>query len=102
MKKSLLLALAFVMLASFAAPAMASTAIMATFWTGLVDGFLSLLKLLVSPLFNVVLAAEDFGTWGYRVGYYIGVLMFVGVAGATASPGVREAEFVPGWGTPRR
>jgi hypothetical protein len=84
-RKPLLMALAFLLLASFAGPAMAVDTVTGTFWTGLVDGFLSLIKLLVSPLLDVSIIAEDFGTWAYRAGYYLGVLVFIGVAGAAAS-----------------
>jgi hypothetical protein len=66
----------------------------AGFWRGLIDGFLSLFKLLLSPLLDLTLVADDFGNWGYTGGYYLGVLLFVGAAAAAAadrreSPDVR-------------
>jgi hypothetical protein len=83
--------LAFLVLASVAGPAVAAEAVGGTFWSGFIDGFASLIKLLVGPLFNVALVADDFGTGGYTVGYYLGVLTFAGVAGAAASSESREA-----------
>jgi hypothetical protein len=70
-----------------AAPALAAEPALAGpgFWSGLVDGFLSLFKLLISPLLDVSLVADEFGTWSYSSGYYVGVLMFLGTSGAVAS-----------------
>jgi hypothetical protein len=77
--------LAFLVLASFAGPAVAADVAGGTFGAGFIDGFSSLIKLLASPLFDVTLVAEDFGTRWYAVGYYLGVLAFTGVAGAAAA-----------------
>ena len=77
--------MAFLVLALFAGPVLAAETGVATFWTGFIDGFVSLIKLLLSPFFDVTLVVEDFGGWGYRMGYYLGVLTFAGVAGAAAS-----------------
>ena len=55
------------------------------FWAGYVDGFLSLLKLVVSPLMDVTLVSADLHHWAYSLGYYLGLLTFAGVAGAIAS-----------------
>ena len=71
-------------LALFAGPAFAAD-VDPGFWTGFLDGLLSLFKLLVSPLMNVTIVAEDFGTWAYAIGYYLGVLTFAAMAGAAAS-----------------
>jgi hypothetical protein len=78
-------ALAFLALAMFASPALAADPSVG-FWTGFVDGFLSLLKLLVSPLIDVTVVSEDFGPWGYAVGYYAGILSFAAAAGAASFP----------------
>ena len=83
--KNLLQWMAFLVLALFAGPVLAAEPGVATFWNGFIDGLVSLVKLLLSPLFDVTLVAEDFGTWGYRMGYYLGVLTFAGMAGAAAS-----------------
>ena len=50
----------------------------ATLNPGTVDGLVRLVKLLLSPLLDVTLVAEAFGTWKYRMGYYSGVLTFAG------------------------
>jgi hypothetical protein len=83
MKTALHLA-AFLALASFAGPALAAEAAPG-FWTGFLDGFLSLLKLLASPFVDVTIVTDDFGPWAYTIGYYLGVLSFAGSAGAAAS-----------------
>jgi hypothetical protein len=82
--KHVLQVAAFVALALFAGPALAADAVPG-FWTGFLDGFLSLLKLLVSPFIEVTIVAERFGPWAYAIGYYSGVLAFAGVAGLAAS-----------------
>ena len=71
--KQVLQVAAFVALACFAGPALAADA-EPGFWAGLTDGFLSLLKLLVSPLLDVTIVPEDFGRWAYAIGYYVGDL----------------------------
>jgi hypothetical protein len=77
--------LAFLALALFAGPALAADPSVG-FWTGFLDGFLSLLKLLVSPLIDVTVVSKDFGPSGYAVGYYTGILSFAGAAGAASFP----------------
>lgn len=77
--------LAFLALALFAAPALAADP-SAGFWTGFLDGFLSLLKLLVSPLIDVNVVSRDLGPWGYAVGFYAGILSFAAAAGAASFP----------------
>ena len=89
--------LAFLVLSLFADPVFAAGPEVATFWTGFIDGFVSLIKLLLSPLLDVTLVAEDFGAWGYRMGYYFGVLAFAGMAGAAASSEAAQAGEVR-WG----
>jgi hypothetical protein len=56
------------------------------FWSGFSDGFLALLKLLVSPLYSVALVDTTADTRLYDVGYYAGVLIFAALAGFAASP----------------
>jgi hypothetical protein len=93
--KNALRILAFLALALFSAPVLAAEP-GAGFWGGFLDGFLSLLKLVVSPVMDVTIVGDDFGPWGYTLGYYIGVLAFAGAAGAAASssdPATREAEW---------
>jgi hypothetical protein len=82
--KPTLQAAAFVALALFAGPALAADAAPG-FWMGFLDGFLSLLKLLLSPFVDVAIVTDDFGPWVYTIGYYAGVLSFAGSAGAAAS-----------------
>jgi hypothetical protein len=77
--------LAFLVLASFAGPAVAADVAGGTFGAGFIDGFSSLVKLLASPLFDVTLVPEDLGMRTYTLGYYLGVLAFTGVAGAAAA-----------------
>jgi hypothetical protein len=79
--------LVFVALILFASAALAAEPAVAGagFWRGLIDGFLSLFKLLLSPILDLTLVADDFGNWGYTGGYYLGVLLFVGTAGAAAA-----------------
>ena len=88
-------ALLFVALALFAGPAFAAGA-PPGFWSGMLDGFLSLPKLVVSPLVEVTIVSKDFGPWPYAVGYYLGVLSFAGGAGAVAASGEPSAD-IP-WG----
>ena len=68
------------------------------FWAGYVDGFLSLLKLVVSPVMEVTLVSEAFGQWGYSLGYYLGLLTFAGLAGALASRESGNEEEEVRWG----
>ena len=84
MRYSLLLAAIVLLLLAAPAQAVDSAIAVAGFWAGFVDGLLSLFKLLLSPFAKVSLVG-DFGTWSYTVGYYLGVLTFVGLAGAAAS-----------------
>jgi hypothetical protein len=74
----------FAALLFFTGPAFAGGSA-AGFWMGYVDGFLSLLKLVVSPFVDVTLVSAYFGRWTYSLGYYLGVLSFAGLAGAAAS-----------------
>ena len=87
---------ALLLLASVSSPASAaeSAVAVAGFWSGFIDGFLSLLKLLLSPWLDVTLVADHFGAWGYAIGYYLGVVAFVGAAGAAASSENPEADEV--------
>jgi hypothetical protein len=78
-------ALAFLAFALFAGPALAADPSVG-FWTGFADGFLSLLKLLVSPLIDVTVVAKDMGPWNYAAGYYAGILSFAATAGASSFP----------------
>ena len=84
--RSALLFLAIVALFALADPVQAAEAAGAAagFWSGFVDGLLSLFKLLLSPFLDVAIVG-DVGTWSYTAGYYLGVLVFVGAAGAAAS-----------------
>lgn len=84
--KHVLQMVAFIALALFAGPALAADALPG-FWTGFLDGFLSLLKLLASPFMDVVVVTKDFGPWDYAIGYYGGVLAFASAAGMAASSG---------------
>jgi hypothetical protein len=82
--KHVLQAAAFLALALFAGPALAADSVPG-FWTGFLDGFLGLLKLLMSPFIEVTIVSERFGPWAYAAGYYSGVLAFAGTAGLAAS-----------------
>ena len=84
-------AIVFVALALFAAPVFAAD-VPPGFWSGYLDGFLSLLKLVLSPLMDVTIVSDNFGPWAYSVGYYLGVLSFAGAAGAVAASGEPSAE----------
>ena len=55
------------------------------FWEGLLDGFLSLLKLLASPFVNVVVVDAGDHLFSYDVGFYVGVLLFAGAGAAAAA-----------------
>ncbi len=88
-------ALVFAALALFAAPAFAADA-PPGFWSGYLDGLLSLLKLVVSPLIDVTIVSESFGPWSYSIGYYLGVLSFAGAGGALAASGEPSADIQ--WG----
>jgi hypothetical protein len=84
-------AIVFVALALFAAPVLAAD-VGPGFWSGYLDGFLSLLKLVLSPLMDVTIVSENFGPWAYSIGYYLGVLSFAGAAGAVAASGEPSAD----------
>jgi hypothetical protein len=84
-------ALVFAALALFAGPAFAAD-VSPGFWSGFLDGFLSLLKLVVSPLMDVTVVSDSFGPWAYSLGYYLGVLSFAGAAGAVAACGEPSAD----------
>jgi hypothetical protein len=75
--------------ATFVAPLFAGPAFAAEpapgFLAGYIDGILSLLKLVVSPLVEVTLVSADLGDWEYSLGYYLGLLTLAGVASAIAS-----------------
>lgn len=83
-------------LALVATPAFAAVDLSPGFWSGFLDGFLSLLKLIVSPLFDVTIVSEHFGPWAYSLGYYLGVLTFAGTAGALAASAEPSADIQ--WG----
>jgi hypothetical protein len=55
------------------------------FWAGLMDGFMSLPKLLVSPFVDVVLVDPGAHPLVYDIGFYAGVLLFAGAGAAAAS-----------------
>jgi hypothetical protein len=102
--KSVKLAMAgaavFLLLWSGAAAAAAMAAAMTGaldspgFWSGFGDGFLALLKLLVSPLYSVALVDTSADTRLYDAGYYLGVLLFAAFAGFAASPAEPEVAAV--------
>jgi len=55
------------------------------FWSGLGDGFLGLVKFLVSPLLDVAVFHPDDATDGlYLLGYYLGAILFAIGAGTAA------------------
>jgi hypothetical protein len=81
----IVIVIVLVALAIFPAPLLAVSISDGGFWTGFVDGFLSLFKFLLGPITNVTLTGSESGTWGYTIGYYLGVLVFLGAAGAAAS-----------------
>lgn len=64
------------------------------FWSGFGDGFLALLKLLVSPLYDVTLVDTRADAGLYDAGYYLGVLLFAAFAGLAASPAQPEVPAV--------
>lgn len=60
------------------------------FWSGFGDGFLALLRLLLSPIVPVTIVDLDATSWTYDAGYYLGVITFTGTAGAAALPSQTE------------
>ena len=60
------------------------------FWAGASDGFLALLKLLVSLVAPVSIVDPAAMSWHYDAGYYVGVLIFAAAAGLAASAPVSE------------
>ncbi|MBA3479465.1 MAG: hypothetical protein H0T52_13865 [Lautropia sp.] len=65
------------------------------FWAGLTDGFLALLKLLISPVASVAIVDPAASGWHYDAGYYVGVLTFAAAAGMAASaPDSEQAQVV--------
>lgn len=54
------------------------------FWEGLLHGFSSLPKLIVSPFVDVVIHAGQ-SSLTYDMGYYVGVLLFAGAGQAAAA-----------------
>lgn len=86
--KRALVLLAAILLAMHAAPAEAALNYGPGFWAGLWDGFLSLLKFLISPLFEVnIFDRSNAQSGSYVFGYYLGVIVFALAAGTAASPG---------------
>ncbi len=86
-RRALLLLTAF-LLAMHAGTAEAALDYGPGFCAGLGDGFLSLLKLLVSPVFEVSILDRSNAQSGFYVfGYYLGVIVFALAAGTAASPG---------------
>jgi len=63
----------------------AATPATSGFWAGLEDGFLSLVKLLASLFANLTLFDREARTWSYDLGFGLGVLGFVALAGAADS-----------------
>ncbi len=55
------------------------------FWTGLLHGFLSLLKLLISPFVEVTLVDSGAHLFSYDIGFFVGVLLFAGTGAAAAA-----------------
>jgi hydrogenase/urease accessory protein HupE len=55
------------------------------FWDGLVDGFLSLPRLLASLAVDVNLVEPGAHLLSYDIGFYVGVLLLAGVGAAAAS-----------------
>ncbi len=55
------------------------------FWPGYLDGFLSLPRLIVSPVVDVTIVREHLGPLGYTAGYCLGLLSFAAAAGALAA-----------------
>lgn len=55
------------------------------FWDGLVDGFLSLPRLLASLAVDVTLVDPGVHLMSYDIGFYIGVLLLAGAGAAAAS-----------------
>jgi hypothetical protein len=52
------------------------------FWAGLGDGFFSLMKLVASLFADLTLFDREARTWSYDLGFGLGVLGFVALAGA--------------------
>ena len=92
------LALTLVAFASFVGPAGAVIVVPTVgFWTGVVDGFLCLFKLLLSPFVEVTVVAAPLENWTYTLGYCIGLLSFTGMAGALGYAEGSEASDIR-WG----
>ena len=65
-----------------------STAALASapgFWDGLVDGFMSLPRLLASLVVDVSLVEPGAHLLSYDIGFYVGVLLLTGAGAAAAS-----------------
>jgi hypothetical protein len=80
----LLLLLAF----TRSSESVASAAALATapgFWDGLIDGFLSLPRLLASLVVDVTLVDPGAHLMSYDIGFYAGVLLLAGVGAAAAA-----------------
>ena len=58
------------------------------FWEGLLHGFLSLPKLLISPFVEVTLIDSGEHLLSYDIGFFVGVLLFAcaGAAAASSTP----------------
>jgi hypothetical protein len=58
------------------------------FWEGLLHGFLSLPKLLISPFVEVTLVDSGAHLFSYDIGFFVGVLLFAsaGAAAAASTP----------------
>jgi putative effector of murein hydrolase LrgA (UPF0299 family) len=92
--KQLCRLLAVILLFLYAGAAVADTAQAPPgFWSGFLDGFMSLLKLLASPVVEVSLVNEGANALAYDAGYYAGVLTFSASAAAAASPADPEAQW---------
>jgi hypothetical protein len=77
----------FTALLFFTAPAFAAADERPGFWAGYLDGFLSVLKMIVSPFLDVAIVSAEFGPLAYTLGFYSGLLSFAGVAGALVAAG---------------
>ena len=95
--KSLVRLLAIVLLASFAAPAIAAEFAGPGFWTGFLDGTFCIFKLLLSPFVELSLVSAQLDNWSYALGYYLGVLSFAVAAGATGYSEASQQGDI-GWG----
>jgi hypothetical protein len=85
---------AALLLTGTAGPSEAATGSHPGLWTGFWDGFVSLLRFLISPLLDVsVFDHNGAGSGLYVIGYFTGVLGFA-LAAASAASAERNASVV--------